>query len=163
MFSHERHKQVTADNLAELWCIGIKRAQATINAISQHYTRSALLPIAKRYRADRMYNVKRLNWKLATDTFFSDVKSLKQNICGQVYTHKCGFAKPYPMPRATGTSIDHTLRYLSMILELLLYLNSMEHQIRQETTRYSKRAFGITISNIIFHHHFEQMRTPLKV
>ena len=32
MVSHEQHKQVTADNLAELWCIGIKRAQATINA-----------------------------------------------------------------------------------------------------------------------------------
>ena len=34
MVSHEQHKQVTSTNPAELWCIGIKRAQATIVATS---------------------------------------------------------------------------------------------------------------------------------
>ena len=110
LISNDRHRKATADSLAELWCIGPKRAQATLDATSQRYTRSAILPIARRYRADRMYNVKRLDWKMSTDTYWSDVKSLKQNVCGQVYTHKCGFAKSYPMPRATGTSIGHTLR-----------------------------------------------------
>ena len=98
LISNDRHRKATAENLAELWCIGPKRAQATLDATSQLYTRSAILPIARRYRADRMYNVKRLNWKMSTDTYWSDVKSLTQNVCGQVYTHKCGFAKSYPMP-----------------------------------------------------------------
>lgn len=110
MISSDRHSKLTVDTLAELWCIGPKCAQATIDATSQRYTRSAILPIARRYRADRMYNVKQLNWKVATDKIISDIKSLKQNTCSQVYTHKCGFAKTYTMPHASGTSIGHTSR-----------------------------------------------------
>ena len=51
-----------------------------------------------------------INYNMAIDTFFSDAKSLKQNIRGRVYTHTCGFTKPHPMLRATGTSIGHSLR-----------------------------------------------------
>ena len=58
LVSHERHLKLTAESLADLWSIGLKRAQDTLNATTQRYTRSAILPIARRYRADRMYNVK---------------------------------------------------------------------------------------------------------
>ena len=107
--SDARHKKVTALELAESWGIGPKQAKATLLAITQRGTRSALLPLSRRYRADRMYRMKRLNTKFATDTFFSDIKSLNQNTCGQVFSTKFGFSAVYPMPRATGDTIGQSL------------------------------------------------------
>ena len=69
-----------------------------------------MLPIARRYRADLMYNVKQLNYKLSCDTIWSDIRSLLQNICTQVYTHTCGLAVPYPLPRANGDMIGQSLQ-----------------------------------------------------
>ena len=34
--SDKHHKAISADSVAELWGIGPKRAQATLNAIAQH-------------------------------------------------------------------------------------------------------------------------------
>ena len=94
-----------AELIAELWGIDRKRAHATLDATTQRRIRSAVLPIACRYRADLMYNVKRLNYKLSCDTIWSDVRLLLHNICTQVYTHKCDLAVPYPLPRANGDMI----------------------------------------------------------
>ena len=54
--STDRHLQQTAENLAELWGIGLIRAKATLKATTQRGTRSAILPLSRRYRADRRYN-----------------------------------------------------------------------------------------------------------
>ena len=106
--SDSRHKSVTALELAESWGIGPKQAKATLMATTQRGTRSAILPLSRRYRADKMYRMKRLNTKLATDTLYSDIKSLNQNICAQVYSTKFGFAAVYPMHRATGDTIGQS-------------------------------------------------------
>ena len=42
--SKGRHKQVTSLQLAEDWCIGYRRAEATMKATTQNATRSAILP-----------------------------------------------------------------------------------------------------------------------
>ena len=34
----------------------------------------------------------RLDSKFVTETLFSDIKSLNQNTCGQVFSHKVGFS-----------------------------------------------------------------------
>ena len=107
--SDARHKKVTALELAESWGIGPKQAKATLLATTQRGTQSALLPLSRRYRADRMYRMKRLNTKFATDTFFSDIKSLNQNTCRQVFSTKFGFSAVYTMPRATGDTIGQSL------------------------------------------------------
>ena len=41
--SDKRHKAISAESIAELWGIGPKRAQATIDATTQRGTRSAVL------------------------------------------------------------------------------------------------------------------------
>ena len=74
--SSERHLKATADQLSELWCIGPKMASVTLKVTTQKGTRSAILPIARRYIADRMYSLKRLRGKFATDTFYPNTKSL---------------------------------------------------------------------------------------
>ena len=101
-------KQRAAD-ISEMWYIGPKRAEATLKATTQHGTRSAILPFGRRYRADRMYNLKRLNCKISTDTLYSDELSLIQNMCGQVYSHKCGFAAFYPLTNDKDVSINESL------------------------------------------------------
>ena len=107
--SNERHRKVTSDSLAELWQIGPKRARATLDATTQHGVRSAILPLSRRYRSDRMYSVKHLRNRFATDTVYSDIKSLLGNTCAQVYTHKIGFAVCYPLTAAKGDAVGHTL------------------------------------------------------
>ena len=53
-FSRERHRQLSAESLAEVWLIGPNRAKATLSATTQNGVRSAILPLSRRYRADRM-------------------------------------------------------------------------------------------------------------
>ena len=64
------HNKITADRLSDIFCIGLERAKQTLQVTRQQGTRSAILPIGQRYRADLMYDVKRLNGKFATDTLW---------------------------------------------------------------------------------------------
>merc|ERR1712115_687702 len=68
--STKRHTKATAFNLAERWGIGLKNAEATLKVTTQRGVRSALMPISRRYRADRYYKMKRLDAKFSTDTFY---------------------------------------------------------------------------------------------
>ena len=65
----ERHRLHTAQSIAEMWNIGLQKAKQTIEASTQNGIRSALMPLTRRYRSDRMYNIKRLRGRFATDTF----------------------------------------------------------------------------------------------
>ena len=56
-----------------------------------------------------MYNIKRLDGKFATDTFYAYMKSIHGNTCCQVYSHKDGFQACYPKTNATGDSLGETL------------------------------------------------------
>ena len=110
--SNERHKQVNVMTLADTWGIGPLRAAATLKATTQQFRRSAILPISRRYRADRFYEMKKLNGKFATDTIWADIKSLNQHKYAQIYTHKCGFAISYPIDSMTGDNIGLSLQDL---------------------------------------------------
>ena len=107
--SRKRHTQLRAESLAELWGIGPKRAQATLLATTQRGIWSATLPLTRRYQDDRMYNIKRLDGKFATDTFYADMKSIHGNTYCQVYRHKVGFQACYPKVNAIGDSLGETL------------------------------------------------------
>ena len=113
--SRERHNKVTANLVAQRFGIGIERARQTMRSTLQRGTRSAILPISRRYRADRRFGVKRLDGKFATDTFWSKVKSLRGNVAAQIYGHKCGFNKVYPIPKANNENVGYSL--LSFINE----------------------------------------------
>ena len=66
----EHHAKVSADLIAERFDIGPIRAQKTLRATTQRCVRSTILPISRRYCADRIIGVKRLNGKFATDTAY---------------------------------------------------------------------------------------------
>ena len=107
--STERHAKISAEVLADRFAIGLQRARATMNATLQRGTRSAILPIARRYRADRQFGLKRLNGKYATDTLWAKTRSIRGNIAAQIYSHKCGFCKAYLIDKANNERVGHSL------------------------------------------------------
>jgi hypothetical protein len=107
--STERHSKISAELIAERFGIGPGRAKATLRATTQRGMRSAILPIGRWYKADRMFNVKRLTGKFATDTLWSTTKSLRSNVATQIYTHKCGFNAAYHLRRANGDQVGYSL------------------------------------------------------
>ena len=114
MISYERHSKITTNQLAERLSIGLKRAEATLRVTTQRGTRSAILPISRQYRADRIFNHKRLSGKFSTDTLWSNNTSIRGNVCTQIYSHKCGFYVPYHMKRANNENVGQSLtRFIS--------------------------------------------------
>ena len=107
--SDERHAKVTAEMIAEKFGISIPRAQRTLRVTTQRGVRSAILPISRRYRADRMFSVRRLNGKFATDTAYGKVKSLRGNVGSQLFSHKCGFKACYPLQKIDGNNVGDAL------------------------------------------------------
>ena len=91
------------------FAIGPNKARATIRVTTQNGVRSAIMPLSRRYRSDRMYNVKRLRGRFATDTVYAIEKSLHGNTCAQILSHKIGFSACYPMLSAKGDSVGNTL------------------------------------------------------
>jgi hypothetical protein len=107
--SDERHVKVSSELIAERFGISMNRAQKTIRVTTQRGVRSAILPIARRYRSDRVFGVKRLNGKFATDTAYGKIRSLRSHVGCQLYTHKCGFKACNPIQKVDGTQVGDTL------------------------------------------------------
>ena len=102
--------KASAELIADLWCSGIKNSQATLGVTSQRRVRSAALPLARRYRSDRVFSMRRLNALFATDTLFSDVKSLNQNRCAKVFSQNVGFNVTYTMILLTEDYLGYLYR-----------------------------------------------------
>ena len=100
--STEGHVNMSAEVLANRFGIGLEKARQTFKATTQRGTRSALLPIIRRYRADRQFGVRRLNRKFATDTIWAKSKTLRRNVASQIYSHKCGFNAVYHLESENG-------------------------------------------------------------
>ena len=58
--SKERHKYVKPQELSERWCIGLGQATETLKCTTQRIFWLAVMPLARRYRADKMYEKPRL-------------------------------------------------------------------------------------------------------
>jgi hypothetical protein len=89
---------VSEEELARKWSIGLKVAENTMKATSQKFIRNHLHPIERRFKTKNMtlkYN--NLKCCFSTNTFFSNVKSVLQNTCGQLFITDFGYAKFTPM------------------------------------------------------------------
>ena len=93
----ERKSTVSASDLIERWFIGLKQATRTIKSTSQRLLRSAILPLARWYRADRMYDCPRLHGIVYTDTMHGHFKSLDGNKYAQIFATEDYFAVAYPV------------------------------------------------------------------
>ena len=101
LVSGERKSDVTAEGLAERWFIGLEAARKTLKSTTQRLVRSALLPMSRRYKADRIFRLPRLDGEWYTDTLFPDTKSHDGNTCAQIFANEDYFATIYPMDSKT--------------------------------------------------------------
>eukprot|EP00980_Cylindrotheca_fusiformis_P019419 scaffold6690_cov88-Cylindrotheca_fusiformis.AAC.1 len=148
--------KLTADLLADRFGIGPSRARATLGVTTQRGTRSAILPLARRYKADRYFNLKRLQGKFAMDTFYAKMRSLLGNSMAQIYSHKSGFKAVYPMRNATGDSIGLSLKDFIMEFGAPEYL-TFDGAMAQVG---SKTLFMETIRKATIHCHVSTPRRP---
>ena len=104
--SQKRHSQVSPEQLSERWNIGLSQARKTLQVTTQKGVRSAILPLSRRYRTDRMYNQRKLRGqKFYTDTLFGKSKSLTNNTCAQIFANESYFVKAYPMEKKSGAGL----------------------------------------------------------
>jgi hypothetical protein len=83
--------------LSKQWQIGLVQAKETLKRTSQRLVRSAVMPLARRYCADNMFEKKRLRSMGSSDTMDGRIKSLDSNRYGQVLANGSFFAEIYPM------------------------------------------------------------------
>ena len=95
--SSDRHTDVSPADLSERWNISIATAIQTLKKTTQKFLRSAVLPLARRYRADRVFERKTLAGSWSTDTMDGRSKSLEGNRYAQVFANKAYFSRIYPM------------------------------------------------------------------
>ena len=76
---------------------------------TQRGVSSEILPIIRRYRADRMYQIKCLNGKFTMEKIFFPINYIMQNKACQLYSHKCGFYVPYNLTEVNWDHIGDTL------------------------------------------------------
>ena len=90
---------VTPESLAERWLIGLETAKQTLEKTTQRLVRSALLPLSRRYKADRIFQLPRLQGTWFTDTIDARVKSKDGNLHAQIFANESYFATIYPMDK----------------------------------------------------------------
>ena len=95
--SSERHTNTTPEDLSERWGLSIAQAALTLKATTQRLVRSAVLPLSRRYRADRMFEVKRIRGEMSTDTMDARVTSIHGDKYAQIFASKEFFVEAYPI------------------------------------------------------------------
>ena len=83
--SKGRHTDVSPEDLSERWVISVRQATETLKRTTQKFIRSAILPLARRYRVDRMFERKTLSGSWSTDTMDGRIVSLDGNRYLQVF------------------------------------------------------------------------------
>ena len=97
--SNNRHYSTTAEDISEIWRLSISKAALTLKATTQKLTRSAIMSPARRYRADLMFDVRRIHGTISTDTMYSRCHSIHdENYC-QVFGNKQFLLEEYPIKK----------------------------------------------------------------
>ena len=93
----ECHTDVTAYALSERWVISLAQATITLKKTTQKFLRIAVLPLASRYRTDRLFTRKTLQGQWSCDTMNGRCKSMDDKQYDQVFVNKDYFANYYSM------------------------------------------------------------------
>ena len=66
--SSSRNSDVSPEDLSERWFISISQAAKILKITTQNLLHNLVLPLSRRYRADRMFRRKTLDGQWTTDT-----------------------------------------------------------------------------------------------
>ena len=95
--SQERHNTLTASDINESWYVGLTQTANTLKVTTQQLVRSAILPLARCYRVNRMYEWPQIKGTISTDTMGGRYKSLDGNKYAQVFANESFLSVAYPM------------------------------------------------------------------
>ena len=103
--SKNRHSSTIAEDRIKKWGLSISQAAITHKATTQKLNRYAIIPLARRYRSDLMFGVRRIHRKLSTNTMDARCQSIHdENYC-QVFGNKKLFFEAYPINRKSGLHV----------------------------------------------------------
>ena len=97
--SANRHSSTTPEDLSETWGLSLAQATLTLKATTQKLVRSAIMPLARRYRADRMFDVPRIHGTMSKDTMDARCESIHSDRYLQVFGNKEFFVEAYPIKK----------------------------------------------------------------
>jgi len=103
--STERHSNTSPEDLNEAWGISVDQAKMTLGATTQRHGRSAIVPLSRRYRLDRMYEPKRLRCHMSSDTVDPHCVSMHGSRYCQVFANKSMFCVAYPINKKSDCHI----------------------------------------------------------
>ena len=93
----KRHSSTTLDDLSEKWGLSLAQATVTLKSTTQKILRSAVMPLARRYQADRLFDVRRVHGMMSTDTMDARWNSIHAEKYLQVFFIKEFFVEAYPI------------------------------------------------------------------
>jgi hypothetical protein len=98
--------------------VSLSNAEQTLKCTTQHFIRSAVNPIEKRYQtAIQQLRYRQLGSELGrfySDTMFASKRSVNQNACRQIFVNKAGFCYFVPMKREAEAS-DALLEFIQHV------------------------------------------------
>ena len=100
--SKGHHSTVLPEELGERWHIGIKQARDKITKTTKRLTCSSAMPLARQYKADRLFQTKRLTGMWYIDTMGGWVKLLDRNRYSQVFCNGTYFSEIYTTDKKAG-------------------------------------------------------------
>ena len=96
---YNQHSSTTPEDPSEIWGLSLAQATLTLKATTQKLVRSAVMPLARRYRADCMFEVRRVHGMMSTDTMDARCNSIHAEKYLQVFGNKELFVEAYPIKR----------------------------------------------------------------
>ncbi|MGH7954974.1 MAG: hypothetical protein ACREOZ_03350, partial [Gloeomargaritales cyanobacterium] len=96
--SMDRRSDVDSSTLARRWGLSQYVASKTLKATTQRGVRNLTSSLDKRFRTQQaQFRYPHLRTHFYSDTMFSDVKSLRGNLCAQVFVTAEEYNRVYPM------------------------------------------------------------------
>ena len=93
--SKKRHSDASPGDLSERWGISIPQADMTLKSTPRRLLRSAIMPPARRYRVDRMFDINIIKGKISTETIHMGCKSIQGFNYAQVFGNKDFLVQSY--------------------------------------------------------------------
>ena len=143
--STDRHSSTSAEVLSERWGLSIPQARMTLLATTRNLKRSALMPLARRYRADRMFLPHRIEGVFATDTMHMACPSIHGDKYCQIFANKEFFAAAYPISKKSNVHepLDHFIHDYGA-MDLLICDGAPEQIGHQTKFRQLLRKYSIS-------------------
>ena len=140
----KRYFSTTPEDLSKRWRLSKAQATLTLEATTQKLVRSAIMPLARRYRVDRMFDVRQVHGMMSIDIMDTRWNSIHAEKYLQVFGNKELFFEAYPIKRKADCheGLETFVRELGA-MEWLIYGEAPEQIGRKTEFQPTMRKYDI--------------------